>query len=110
MKKVQEKKIRYTKRYGTDPRRISPQIYRNGFTNLNNLEYNYISVSDTEQKFQLFIILDEDESKLLCKIIMNFSDEYIGEDLFAHFLKGLVEDSEKAAKKIKAKTSKKKYM
>ena len=41
---------------------------------------------------------------------MNFSDEYIGEDLFAHFLKGLVVNAEKAAKKMKAKTSKKKYM
>ena len=41
---------------------------------------------------------------------MNFSDEYIWEDLFAHFLKGLVEDAEKAAKKMKAKTSNKKYM
>ena len=44
--------------------------------------------------------MDEDKSKLLNKIIMNFSDEYIREDLFVHFLKGLVEDEEKAAKKM----------
>ena len=44
--------------------------------------------------------MDEDKSKLLNKIIMNFSDEYIREDLLSHFLKGLVEDAEKAAKKM----------
>ena len=41
---------------------------------------------------------------------MNFSDEYIRENFLAYYLKGLVKDVEKAAKKMKAKTSKKKYM
>lgn len=44
--------------------------------------------------------MDEDKSKHLNKIIMNFSDEYIKEDLFAHFLKGFIEDEEKPAKKM----------
>ena len=73
--------------------------------NLNNLEHNYINISHAEQKFQDLKIIDEDESKLLCKIIKNFSDEYIREDLFAHFIKGLVEDAEKSTKRIKPKLS-----
>ena len=76
--------------------------------NLNNLEHNFINIPHAEKKFIDLKILDEDESKLLCKIILNFSDENIREDLFSHFIKGLVEDAEKADKKMKLSHSKKK--
>ena len=56
IKSLGKKNYDLSKKYGSEPRRISPYICRNGFTNLNNLEHNYISVSDTEQKFQLFKI------------------------------------------------------
>ena len=57
--------------------------------------------------------MDEDESKLLCKIMMNYNDDNIREDLFAHFIRGLVEDAEKIAKlnrKNKGKIQINKYM
>ena len=99
----------YLKDMGLTPEELAHRFVETNLPiNLNNLEHNYINISHAEQKFQFFKILDEDESKLLCKIMMNFSDENIREDLFAHFLKGLVEDAEKAAKKMKAKPSKKK--
>ena len=76
--------------------------------NLNNLQYNFINIPHAQQKFIDLKILDEEESKLLCKIILDFSDENIREDLFAHFIKGLVEDSENNSKKTKISASKKK--
>jgi len=75
--------------------------------NLNSLEHNYIYIPNAQKKFVDLKILDPDEAELLFKIVMTFSDEYIREDLFAHFLQGLVEDSEKSAKKGKTSPRKK---
>ena len=99
----------YLKDMGLTPAELAHQFVEMDLPiNLNNLEHNYINITHAEQKFQFLKILDEEESKLLCKIVKTFSDEYIREDLFAHFIKGLVEDAEKSAKLMKAKTSKKK--
>ena len=75
--------------------------------NLSITGYNYIYIPNAEKKLVELQILTEDESKLLCKIIMDFSDEYIREDLFAHFIKGLIDDADKMSKINKM--SKKKY-
>ena len=76
--------------------------------NLNTLEHNYINIPNCEKKFIDLKILDEDEAKLLCKILLTFSDEYIREDLFAHFIQGLIDDAEKISKKNIISQSKKK--
>ena len=76
--------------------------------NLNNLEHNFINIPHVEKKIVNLKILDENEAKLLCQILLTFSEENIREDLFAHFIKGLVEEAEKNAKKVKISQSKKK--
>ena len=91
---------------------LTPDEFAHRFVDTENKNtidnHNYINISFAEQKFKELKILDEDEAKLLCKIIKNFSDEYIREDLFGHFIKGLVEEAEKSAKRIKSKLSTKK--
>ena len=76
--------------------------------NLNSLENNFIYIPHSENKFVTLKILDENEAKLLCQIILTFSGEYIREDLFALFIKGLVENAENNTKKNKISQSKKK--
>ena len=76
--------------------------------NLNNLEHNFINIPHVEKKIVNLKILDENEAKLLCQILLTFSEENIREDLFAHFIKGLVEEAEKNTKKVKISQSKKK--
>ena len=61
-------------------------------SNLSSSEYNYIYIPNVEKKLVELKVLDIEESKLLCKILLNYSDEYIREDLFSHFIQGLIDD------------------
>ena len=77
--------------------------------NLSVTGYNYIYIPNAEKKLIEMKILTEEESQLLCKILLNYSDEYIREDLFSHFIQGLIDDSEKINKiKISKKNKNKK--
>ena len=103
-----KKLSKYLKDTGLSPDELAHRFIETNLPkNLDNLEHNFISVSNAEKKFVDLKILDEDEAKLLCNIIKTFSDEYIREDLFAHFIKGLVDDSEKKDKKSKVSPRKK---
>ena len=78
--------------------------------NLKLKEGNFIFIPDAEKKFVALEILDEEESKQLCQILLNYSDEYIREDVFAHFIQGLIDDLSKKNKisKISRNKSEKK--
>ena len=98
----------YLKDTGLTPDELAHRfVEKNLPINANNLEHNFINISNAEKKFVDLKILDEDESKLLCKIMMNYNDDNIREDLFAHFIRGLVEDAEKIAKLNRTSTKKK---
>ena len=89
----------YLKDTGLTPDELAHRFIEKDLpNNLNNSEHNYINIPNAGKKLVDLKILDEDESKLLCKIIMDFSDEYIREDLFAHFIKGLIDDADKMSK------------
>ena len=78
--------------------------------NLKLKEGNFIFIPDAEKKFVALEILDEEESKQLCQILLNYSDEYIREDVFAHFIQGLIDDlskKNKISKKSRNKSEKK---
>ena len=78
--------------------------------NLKLKEGNFIFIPDAEKKFVALEILDEEESKQLCQILLNYSDEYIREDVFAHFIQGLIDDlskKSKISKKSRNKSEKK---
>ena len=113
-KKINEKSLgrkisNYLKLTGLTPDELAHRFVEKDLPiNLNSLEHNFINIPNTEKKFVDLKILDGDESSLLCKILLTFSDEHIREDLFAHFLKGLVDDAEKNIKKNKISQSKKK--
>ena len=66
--------------------------------NLNITGYNYIYIPNAEKKLVELKVLTEDESNLLCKILLNYSDEYIREDFFSHFIQGLIDDAETITK------------
>jgi adenylate kinase family enzyme len=114
-KQINEKSLgrkisNYLKHTGLTPDELAHRFVEKDLPiNLNNLEYNFINIPNAEKKFVDLKIIDEDESNLLCKILLTFSDENIREDLFSHFLKGLVDDAEKNLKKNKISQSKKKY-
>ena len=74
--------------------------------NLSITGYNYIYIPNAEKKLIELKVLTEDESQLLCKILLNYSDEYIREDLFSHFIQGLIDDSEKMTKSKISKKNK----
>ena len=74
--------------------------------NLSITGYQYIYIPNTEKKLIELKVLTEEESKLLCKILLNYSDEYIREDLFSYFIQGLIDDSEKTNKIKKSKKNK----
>ena len=113
-KEVNEKTLgkkisKYLKDTGLTPDELAHRFVEEGLSiNENTIDHNYINISHAEQKFKELKILDEEEAKHLCEIIMNFSDKYIREDLFVVFIKGLVEDAEKSAKRNKTKLSIKK--
>ena len=113
-KQINEKSLgrkisNYLKLTGLTPDELAHRFVEKDLPiNLNSLEHNFINIPNTEKKFVDLKILDGDESSLLCKILLTFSDEHIREDLFAHFLKGLVDDAEKNIKKNKISQSKKK--
>ena len=113
-KQINEKSLgrkisNYLKHTGLTPDELAHRFVEKDLSiNLNNLEYNFINIPNAEKKFVDLKIIDEDESNLLCKILLTFSDENIREDLFSHFLKGLVDDAEKNLKKNKISQSKKK--
>ena len=77
-------------------------IEKNLPENLLMTGHNYIFIPNAQKKLVELRILDSDESELICKILLNYSDEYIREDFFTHFIKGLVEDAEET---IKSKSS-----
>ena len=103
-KKINEqslgKKIKkYLRNTGLNPDEFSHRfIESNLLPNLNITGYNYIYIPNAEKKLVELQVLTEEESNLLCKILLNYSDEYIREDLFSHFIQGLIEDSEKTKK------------
>ena len=68
--------------------------------------YNYIFIPNAEKKLVELKVLTEDESNLLCKILLNYSDEYIREDFFSHFIHGLITDAETLTKSKIAKRNK----
>ena len=74
--------------------------------NLSMTGYNYIFIPNAEKKLVELKVLTEDESNLLCKILLNYSDEYIREDFFSHFIHGLITDAETLTKSKIAKRNK----
>ena len=74
--------------------------------NLSMSGYNYIFIPNAEKKLVELKVLTEDESNLLCKILLNYSDEYIREDFFSHFIQGLITDAETLTKSKIAKRNK----
>ena len=74
--------------------------------NLSMTGYNYIFIPNAEKKLVELKVLTEDESNLLCKILLNYSDEYIREDFFSHFIQGLITDAETLTKSKIAKRNK----
>ena len=74
--------------------------------NLSITGYNYIFIPHAEKKLVELKVLTEDESNLLCKILLNYSDEYIREDFFSHFIQGLITDAETLTKSKIAKRNK----
>ena len=103
-KKINEqslgKKIKlYLRNTGLNPDEFSHRFIESNLPpNLNITGYNYIYIPNAEKKLVELQVLTEEESNLLCKILLNYSDEYIREDLFSHFIQGLIEDSEKTKK------------
>ena len=89
----------YLQNTGLNTDDLSHRFIENNLpNNLSITGYNYIYIPNAEKKLVELQILTEDESKLLCKILLNYSDEYIREDLFSHFLQSLIDDSGKIKK------------
>ena len=113
-KKITEKSLGkkisiYLNDTGLTPEELAHRfVEMNLSINLNNLEHNFINIPNVETKIVNLKILDENEAKLLCQILLTFSEENIREDLFAHFIRGLVEEAEKSTKQVKISQSKKK--
>ena len=72
--------------------------------NLSITGHNYIFIPNAQKKLVELKILNPDESELICKILLNYSDEYIREDIFSHFIQGLIDDVDAS---IKSKSSNK---
>ncbi len=95
------KKIKlYLRNTGLNPDEFSHRFIESNLPpNLNITGYNYIYIPNAEKKLVELQVLTEEEINLLCKILLNYSDEYIREDLFSHFLQSLIDDSGKTKKK-----------
>ena len=77
-----KKKSIYLKDTGLTPNELAHRFVEKHLPiNANNLEHNFINISNTENKFVDLKILDEDVLKLLCKIMMNYNDDNIHEGL-----------------------------